>query len=69
MNATQALDILLALVALGSRIQGMIKKVGDIARAAQAEGRELTDSELETVNSIYNTALKSLDATIAEKET
>lgn len=68
MNAAQAIDILLALVALGSRIQGMVKKVGDIARAAQAEGRELTASELETVNSIYNTALKSLDATIAEKE-
>lgn len=68
MSVAQGIEILMALIALSSRLVGMISKTTKIIRRAQAEGRDLTEAETKLVQGIDDTARKGLvDAIAAAK--
>lgn len=60
MNITQAINILMALITLSTRVVGMISTVTKIIKTAQAEGRNLTDAETKLIQGIDDTARKGL---------
>jgi len=69
MTVSDAIQILMALIALSGRVVGMIKKVSGIIRSAQAEGRDLTEAEIKQVQSIDDSARASLVQEIAKAKT
>lgn len=66
MPAIAAVNLLITLIETATQAMGMVKQVSALISKAQAEGRDITDAELNAIEATDDAARAALVAAIAK---